>query len=705
MKVPGITMSYRIAIDIGGTFTDGVIENVETGEVRLAKRLTTQGDPGLALADVVDDLLRAVSQTSGGARLASSVFEVVHGSTLVTNALIERKGAKTALVVTEGTADVVDIAREVRYDLYDLDIQMPSPLVPRERRFELGERVAADGSVLFAPQQADIDDIVERVRQSGASSVAVSFLHSYVNPENEIRVGEALARALPELAVSLSSRVAREIREYERTTTATANAFVQPIVAKYLNELSARLREAGIDAPLRIMVSSGGSTSAANAADVPIATLESGPAGGVLSAANAGRAAGFDDVLAFDMGGTTAKICTVIGGAPSVVHTFEAARVRRFKKGSGLPMLIASIDLMEIGAGGGSIARISALGLLTVGPDSAAADPGPACYGRGGEGATVTDADLMLGYLNPDFFLGGRMALDAPAAEAAIKRLGDRLALRPHDVAKGIFNVVNEAMAGAARVHIAEKAQDPRRFTMVATGGAGPVHAIEIARKLRVPRVLFPIAAGAGSCLGFLAAPIRVDRSWSKPTRLESIDWREVDDALVQLKQDAELELEGALRESDQVVWELLVEMRYVGQGANLSVSFPLRAIVASFSAELEVAFQHSYEKNYGGVVPAGSLEVVTWRIVGATREDIKRFSWPGASASLTVSPKSRRPIFCTRLDRMDEVPVYDRYTLPAGTMLRGPLVLEESESTIVVPVEAEVEVLRDFSVVVQLEG
>src|SRR5258708_8628202 len=292
MKVPGMTMSYRIAIDIGGTFTDGVIENVETGEVRLATRLTSQGERGLALADVVDDLLKAVSQTSGGARLASSVFEVVHGSTLVTNALIEHKGTNKVLVVSEGPADVVDIAREVRYDLYDLDIQMPSPVVPRERRFELGERVAADGSVLFAPQQADIDDIVEKVRQSGASSVAVSFLHSYVNPENEIRVGEALARALPELAVSLSSRVAREIREYERTTTATANAFVQPIVAKYLNELSARLREAGIDAPLRIMVSSGGATAAANAAAVSLATLESGPAGRLPRPPHAGRAAG-----------------------------------------------------------------------------------------------------------------------------------------------------------------------------------------------------------------------------------------------------------------------------------------------------------------------------------------------------------------------------------------------------------------------------
>ncbi len=696
-------MSYRIAIDIGGTFTDGVIENAATGEVRLAKRLTTQADPGQALADVVDDLLAAVGRFHGSGSPADAVSEVVHGSTLVTNALIERKGAKTALVATQGTADIIDIGREVRYDLYDLDIQMPKPLVEREHRFEISERIAADGVVLAAPNQSEIDAVVEKIKRSGAQSVAVAFLHACVNPENEIRVGDALRRALPDIAISLSSRVAREIREYERTTTATANAFVQPIVAKYLNELSARLRQAGIDAPLRIMVSSGGSTSAGIAAEVPITTLESGPAGGVLSAANAGRAAGFDDVLAFDMGGTTAKICTVMAGAPSVVHTFEAARVRRFKKGSGLPLLIASIDLIEIGAGGGSIARISDLGLLTVGPDSAAADPGPACYGAGGESATVTDADLILGYLNAGFFLGGRMALDASAAETALRRLGDRLSLAPLDVAKGIFNIVNEAMAGAARVHIAEKAQDPRHFTMVATGGAGPVHAVEIARKLRVPRVLFPIAAGAGSCLGFLAASLRVDRSWSKPQSLETVDWPEVDATLSDLRRDAVQELKSALTRPADVTWQILVEMRYVGQGANLTVSFPWRSAEPAFATELDAAFRKAYETNYGGVLPAGRLEVVTWRVVGATDQDIKRFVWPGGSETSEAKPKARRAIFCTQTDGMTEVPVYDRYALGSGTRLRGPVILEESESTIVVPIEADVEVLDDLSVLIHL--
>jgi N-methylhydantoinase A len=297
------------------------------------------------------------------------------------------------------------------------------------------------------------------------------------------------------------------------------------------------------------------------------------------------------------------------------------------------------------------------------------------------------------------------MALDAPAAKRALARLGDRLSLTPHDVAKGIFNVVNEAMAGAARVHIAEKAQDPRRFTMVATGGAGPVHAIEIARKLRVPRVLFPIAAGTGSCLGFLAAPLRVDRSWSRPARLEAIDWREVEATLSGLKRDAEQELQSALTRPADVTWQILVEMRYVGQGANLTVSFPLRNVEPAFASELDAAFRKAYEINYGGVLPAGSLEVVTWRIVGATHQDIKRFVWPASGGVSAAKPKARRAIFCTQADRMAEVPVYARYALGSGARLRGPLILEESESTIVVPIEAEVEVLYDLSVLVHLGG
>lgn len=698
-------MDFRIAVDIGGTFTDGVIESVPGGEIFLAKRLTTHDDPGEALSKVVDDLLKAVNHGEV-TPAAPKVVGVVHGSTLVTNSLIERKGALTALVATAGTADILDIRREVRYDLYDLNLEMPAPLVPRELRFEIGERVAADGSVVARPAAEEVAELVSKIRAAGVTSVAVSLLHSCVNAEHEIEIGQAIREALPDVSVSLSSRVACEIREYERTTTTTANAFVQPLVKAYLEELESRLKRAGIDATLRIMLSSGGTTTALVAADIPIAAVESGPAGGVLSAANAGRASGFPDVLAFDMGGTTAKVCTVTDGEPSVVHMFETARVRRFKKGSGLPLLVASIDLIEIGSGGGSIARASELGLLTVGPESASSCPGPACYGLGGGEPTVTDADLVLGYLNPDYFLGGKMRLDPDAARRALGALGGKLGLSAEATAKGIFNVVNEAMAGAARVHIAEKAQDPRQFTLVATGGAGPVHALEIARKLRVPRVLFPIAAGTGSCLGFLAAPMRVERSWSRPARLDTLDWGEIGSAVAAMRRSASEEIAIGLPASEMVDWQLVVEMRYLGQGATVVIDFPYCEPGADFATDLTAAFHGKYREAYGGVLPAGVPEAVTWRVVGSTRQGVRDFVWPfRGDPKVSVGPKAHRAIFCPGEDATREVPVYERYVLPPGTELRGPLVLEEEESTIVVPMAARVELLENLSVLVTLEA
>ncbi len=443
---------------------------------------------------------------------------------------------------------------------------------------------------------------------------------------------------------------------------------MQPLVKAYLEELENRLKRAGIDATLRIMLSSGGTTTASVAADIPIAAVESGPAGGVLSAANAGRASGFPDVLAFDMGGTTAKVCTVTDGEPSVVHMFETARVRRFKKGSGLPLLVASIDLIEIGSGGGSIARASNLGLLTVGPESASSYPGPACYGLGGSEPTVTDADLILGYLNPDYFLGGKMSLDLEAARRALGVLGRKLGLSAETTAKGIFNVVNEAMAGAARVHIAEKAQDPRQFTLVATGGAGPVHAVEIARKLRVPRVLFPIAAGTGSCLGFLAAPMRVERSWSRPARLDTLDWDEIGSAVAATRRSAGEEIAIGLPACETVDWRLLIEMRYLGQGATVVIDFPYREPGADFATDVTTAFHEKYREAYGGVLPAGVPEAVTWRVVGSTRQGVRDFVWPfRGDPNITVRPKAHRAIFCPGKDVTREVPVYEALCPAAG--------------------------------------
>ena len=692
-------MAWRIAVDIGGTFTDGVIEEVASGRIFVAKQLTTPADPGEAFSLVIKDLLAAIAAESE----AAAVAEVVHGSTLVTNSLIERKGVPTALVTTKGAADVIDIGREVRYDLYDLNIEMPEPLVPPHLRFEIDERTLADGTIAKPVRNDDLVRIADLIKQSGVRAVAVSLLHSCVNPQNESAIGEALASACPGVAISLSSRVAREIREYERTTTTIANAYVQPLIATYLGEIRARLSRLDVPAQVKLMISSGGATSPAVATATPILMLESGPAGGVLSAANAGICCGFRDVLAFDMGGTTAKICTVADGAPSIVHVFEAARVRRFKKGSGLPLLVTSIDLIEIGAGGGSIAKLSSLGLLTVGPESAGAQPGPACYGNGGHEPTVTDADLVLGYLDPDYFLGGRMKLDLDAAQAALSMVGQRLKLSPIDVAKGIFNIVNEAMAGAARVHIAEKAQDPRNFTLVATGGAGPVHAVEIARKLRLPRVLFPIAAGTGSCLGFLVAPMRVERSWSQAVRLDELDHGAVNQRLDVLRADAEAELATVSMTSADVDWSILIEARFVGQGSNLMISLPYGHIDSSFASLLAEKFQSAYRKSFGGVLPTGDLEVITWRVVGLGSQQVREHKWPTA-ASPSKDPPIVRSIFNPSRDAFVDARVYKRYALAPGTELRGPLVLEEEESTIVVPIEARVEILKNRSVLVTLE-
>lgn len=690
---------YRIAVDIGGTFTDGVIEEIASRTVWVAKSLSTPADPGEAVISVIASLLEKVRSDTG----AQAIAEVIHGNTIVTNTLIERKGAKTALLATEGMADIIEMGREVRYDLYDLRLELPEPLVPADRRIEVRERMTAGGEPTLVPDEAELSRIASLLETLDVQSVAISFLHSSVADDHERRVEEALRRKLPQLSFTSSSRVAGEIREYERTTTATANAYVQPLVESYLRELDDRLRAVDISAPLRIMVSSGGFTSAAAAADVPIALLESGPAGGVISAAHAGRAADLDNVLAFDMGGTTAKLCVVLQGEPGIAHSFEAARVHRFSRGSGLPILIPSIDLIEIGAGGGSIATVNTLGLLKVGPESAGSVPGPAAYGGGGTEPTVTDADLMLGYLDPVSFLGGEMVLDLAAAEAALARLGQKLGLGALETATGIVDIVNESMAAAARVHIAEKGHDPRHFTLVATGGAGPVHAVSVARRLGLAKVLFPIAVGAGSCLGFLAAPPRADRSWSRITQLGAIDWSDLTQRLAILRDDAADELKGAGIDPEDCSWSISVEMRYTGQGASIPVSFPYGPLESGFAARLAELFAERYAALFGGVVPAATPETVTWRVSAVGRQSHGSFLWPHEPAR-SVEPKSHRDIFLVDRKAMARVAVYDRYALPTGSTIAGPAIIEERESTLVVPLSADISILPDRAILVEIK-
>lgn len=689
-------------MDIGGTFTDGLAVLTPGGRIWVAKTLTTPRDPGEAVTTVMGDLLRQIS--AARADTQTQVSEVVHGTTLVTNTLIERKGAKTGLVVTKGTRDVLSIGREIRYELYDLNLEIPKPLVPVGLRLEVDERLDVAGHVVTPLSATELARLTGEVGRLGVEAVAVCLLHAYGNDVHEKQIAAAIKKQFPGLAVSISSGIAREIREYERMSTTTANAYVQPQVAEYLDRLDSRVHKLAPAAPLRIMVSSGGFTSGRAAAETPILLLESGPAGGVLSALNTARNAGIDQILAFDMGGTTAKACVAVGGEPLIAHSFECARVSRFARGSGLPILMPSIDLIEIGAGGGSIAHVNDLGLLNVGPESAGADPGPACYGQGGTGATVTDADLVLGYLNADNFLGGEMKLRKDLALAALQKLATRLKLTPTEVAWGICNIVNENMASAARIHIAEKGHDPREFAMVATGGAGPVHVVEVARKLQIPRVLATIAAGAGSCLGLLAAPARVDRAWSSPTLVKDIDWDHVAKVYAGLRADAEDELKSAGADTVRLQWWIGAEMRYAGQGHNVSVSLPWRTINSGMAPVLLKEFERCYRRLYGHLVPNAAPQTVTWRLTGRSVVKKHKFVWGDARVSAQAVMRGKREIWLPLKRKYATVPVYDRYSLKPGTRINGPVILEERESTLVVPVAADVRVLPDYTVSITIK-
>ena len=692
----------RIAVDIGGTFTDGLAVISPGNRIWVGKTLTTPDDPGEAVTTVMVDLLKQIAAARGDGK--RDVDDVVHGTTLVTNTLIERKGARTGLVVTQGTRDVLTIAREIRYDLYDLNLEIPQPLVAEDKRLEVDERLDVSGSVVKPLAQAELDGLLDQLGTLDIEAVAVCLLHAYVNDVHEKQIATAVKKRFPKLAISISSGIAREIREYERMSTTVANAYVQPLMTEYLNRLDQRVHELAPGAPLKIMVSSGGFTSGKAAADTPILLLESGPAGGVLSALNTARNTGISEILAFDMGGTTAKACVAVGGEPLIAHSFECARVSRFKRGSGLPILIPSIDLIEIGAGGGSIAHVNDLGLLNVGPASSGAVPGPACYGLGGMGATVTDADLMLGYLNPDNFLGGEMKLRTDLAQAALQKLATKLKLTATEVAWGICNIVNENMAAAARIHIAEKGHDPRSFAMVATGGAGPVHVVEVARKLQIPRVLATIAAGAGSCLGLLAAPARVDRSWSNPTLVSAIDWKKVANAVDDMRADAEEELSSAGARDASLKWWIGAEMRYAGQGHNVSVTLPWRKVNAAMSSALIREFERSYRQFYGHLVPGAAPQVITWRLTGRSVVKNHRFAWGDSRVGTKPIMRGKRSIFHPLKQKFLPTPVYDRYSLKPGTRLAGPVILEERESTLVVPIAAEVKILADYTVSVTIK-
>ncbi|MCS7037919.1 MAG: hydantoinase/oxoprolinase family protein [Saprospiraceae bacterium] len=679
----------KLGIDIGGTFTDLVLLDEDSGRMVLGKTLTTYPDPLLGILNGVKQITR-----DSGVPLPS-IGVVVHGTTLITNAVIERKGARTALLTTAGFEDVLEIGREMRYDIYDLFLTMPKPLIPRSLRIGIRQRMNKDGQVLTPLDLAEVEHAAERLIRRGVQSMAVSFLHAFANPEHEQAVGDLLRRKYPHLSVSLSSEVLPEIREYERTSATVMNAYTQPLIQDYLRRLKQALVERGFQGEIFIMNSAGRLTTLDGAQRFPIQLLESGPAGGTMASVFFQRqlvAAGNDipQLLAFDMGGTTAKASMVRRGQPEITHHFEAARERRFKKGSGLPVRIPVIDMIEIGAGGGSIARLDALGLLTVGPDSAASQPGPACYGRGGQWPTVTDADLVLGFLNEHYFLGGTMPLRRDLAEKAIeKHIARPLGIRVEEAAWGIHRIVNENMANAARVHILEKGFDPRSFTMMAFGGAGPVHAFAVARLLGLSRLIIPGGAGVLSALGFLVSPVATEAIFSHVSRLDRMEWTTINTRLADMERSGRTFLQETGLSADQIQVSRMAEMRYAGQGHEITVPLPVGTLSAESLPAIMRNFGEEYALRYGRTLPHMPIESVTWRtVVSGPPPQISLYQQVKGAVSQQAQ-KDTRPAFFGKT--WIEVPVLDRYTMPTEQRFSGPCIIEEFESTTVVGPDAAV--------------
>ena len=673
--------NYRVGVDIGGTFTDLILVETATGAITVGKALTTPVDPSEAVETVLRDALERAGVTP------SQLENVIHGTTLVTNSLIERKGSKTALLTTKGFRDAVEIAREHRYDLYDIFLEMPKPLVPRYLRLEVDERVLATGEVIKAPDLEDLKPLVREMRDKGIEAVAVCFLHSYANPTHERQVAELIANVAPELRVSISSDVVPEIREYERTSTTCANVYVQARVERYLNELDKRLRALGFGGQLFVMLSSGGIGTIETATRFPIRMLESGPAAGALATAHYGEQIGARDLMSFDMGGTTAKLCVIEDGAPLTANDFEVDRIYRFKKGSGLPVKIPVIEMIEIGAGGGSIARIDAMGLLKVGPDSAGSEPGPVCYGRGGTEPTVTDADLILGFLDPAFFLGGRMQLDLPATERAIKeKIADPLGISVPEAAWGIHQVVNESMANAARVHAIERGKDPRSFPLFAFGGAGPVHAFRVAEVLHAPSMISPFAAGVTSTVGFLTAPLAFDFVRTSYGRLAELDWLGVNGIFEEMEASGrDILLASGVAHGD-ITYARSADVRYVGQGYEVRVPLPNAALDEGSRDGLVTAFEDVYKQLYGRVGPAVGLEVMSWRLVVSGPRPTLRVRAEGPETGTAQHAiKGERLVYHPEYREHRPTPVYDRYKLAPGVTFDGPAIVEERESTVVI--------------------
>jgi N-methylhydantoinase A/oxoprolinase/acetone carboxylase beta subunit len=690
---------YRFGFDIGGTFTDFVLIDTLTGKIASYKTLTTPRRP----AEAVIAGWRALLEQTGAN--GADVESAIHGTTLITNALIERKGAKTSLITTKGFRDVLEMAKEMRYDIYDLLIVLPEPLVPRPLRLEVTERLNGRGEVVEPLDPADLTTLHATLQAQGVEAVAVCFLHSFTNPVHELATGAWLADALPEVSVSLSAEVAPEIREYERMSTTVVNAYVQPLTERYLGNLQRDLTAEGFRHQIYLMLSSGGITTLETAARFPVRLIESGPAAGVLAAVFYGDLTGEPNLVSFDMGGTTAKMCVIKKGRPVMSDDFEVARVHRFKRGSGLPVRVPTIELIEIGAGGGSIAHVDELGLLKVGPESSGAEPGPACYGQGGTEPTVTDADVLLGYLNPDYFLGGRMSLDVAAAEKAMGKLAKQLNLDVTAAAHGIYQVVNENMISATRVHVAERGADPRQFKLIAFGGAGPVHAHQIARALKMQGYILPAGAGVTSALGFLTAPVAFEFARTYITRLTQENLADLDAIYAELEEQGRATLTEAGVPADAMTFMRKADIRHIGQGHQIGVDLPYtRFADIDLDTELRPHFYAAYDEIYGYAHRHLGLELTTCRLTaGSPRPRVRLEEARQSTDSAQQAVKGHRRAFFAELGGFVETPVYDRYQLAAGMTFPGPAVVEEKDSTAVIGPNATVTVDDYANLVVTL--
>ena len=666
----------RLAVDIGGTFTDLALE--WGGRRVTTKVLTTPARPEQGVLDGIAAILNEAGLAPPDIAL------LVHGTTLATNAIIERKGAVTALVTTEGFRDVLAMGNESRYDQYDLGIALPQPLVPRYLRLPVPERLDNTGQVLLPLDEHAVRALVPTLQREGVQSIAIGYLHSFRNPAHEQRTRDLLAAALPSIPISLSSEVSPEMREWERFSTTAANAYVQPLIAGYLRRLESGLATMGLRAPLFLMLSGGGLTTIETACRFPIRLVESGPAGGALFAADIARQCGLDHVLSFDMGGTTAKVCLIDDHRPQASRTFEVARVGRFKRGSGLPLRIPVIEMVEIGAGGGSIAGVDALGRIAVGPESAGAAPGPACYGRGGRLPAVTDANLLLGRYDPDRFAGGTMRLDRDAAAAAMTAaVAAPLQLDPEIAALGVVEMVDENMANAARVHAIEsgKAYDGR--TLIAFGGGGPVHACRVAEKIGIARVLVPIGAGVGSAIGFLRAPVGYEVVRSRYGRLGSFDVSDINALLDDMTAEAErVVAAGSFGHATRHT--RLAYMRYVCQGHEIPVPLPDRRLEAADIAALRAAFDAEYARFYDRPVPGSDVEALTYAVTVATVTEPTHA--PPLDPAPATPPRRQRVRDTATGEEADWI-VHDRAALRPDARIVGPAIIGEAEtSTLVAP-------------------